>query len=304
MIMKTGRLFWGVLLTTLGLLILSVKFHIISTDWSFVWNLWPLIFIFWGLLVLVKQPIIKPVISSLFGIFVALFIFGAISSVFFGFDFEFDNDLNHSTYSEAFAEDMDSSVTSGQLTFSSGAGAFSISGKTDKLIEGHSRGWFSNYDFSTNIEDHIAYVDVHLHEKNIRFFGNKIKNRLDMGLNPNIVWDVDLNFGAAQGRFDLSSLNVSNVRVGTGAATVDLKLGDKADTTDVHVEMGASTFTLQLPQNVGCKLNGDTFLVSKNMPGFTKRGDDTYYSSNYDSTKKKVNVYVSSGVSSFSIKYY
>jgi hypothetical protein len=302
--MKTGRLFWGVLLTTLGVLILSVKFHIISTDWSFVWNLWPLIFIFWGLLVLLKQPIVKPVISSLFGIFVALFIFGAVSSIFFGFDFEFDNDRNYSSYNEAFVEDMDSSLTSGQLTFSSGAGAFSINGQTDKLIEGHSRGWFSNYDFNTNIDDHIAYVDVHLHEKNFKFFGNKIRNRLDMQLNPNIPWDIDFNFGAAQGRFDLSSLNVSNVKLSTGAATVEVKLGDKADETDFHVEMGASSLTIMLPQNVGCKLVGDTFLVSKKIPGFTKRGDDTYYSSNYDSTKKKVNVYVNSGVSSFSIKYY
>lgn len=302
--MKTGRLFWGVLLTTLGVLILSVKFHIISSDWGFVWNLWPLIFIFWGLLVLIKHPIIKPVISSLFGIFVALFIFGAISSIFFGFDFEFDNDTSNTNYTDTFIEDMDSNITHGQLNFSSGVGAFSIGGTTDKLIEGHSRGWFSNYDMNTNVDGNTAYVDVRLHERNFRIFGRKIKNRMEMSLNPNVIWDVDLNFGAAQGRFDLSSLNVSDIKLGTGAATVEVKLGDKAEETDFHVEMGASSLTIMLPKTVGCKLVGDTFLVSRDIPGFAKKSNDTYYSSNYDSTTKKVNVYVSSGVSSFSIKYY
>lgn len=302
--MKTGRLFWGVLLTTLGLLILSAKFNIIRTDWSFVWNLWPLIFIFWGLLVLIKQPIAKPVISSLFGVFVALFLFGAISSLFFGFGFEFDDDKNYSTYPEVFYEDMDNNITNGQLTFSSGAGAFSINGQTDKLIEGHSRGWFSNYDIDKNIDGHTAYVDVHLHEKNFRFFGNKIRNRINMALNPNIIWDVELNFGAAYGKFDLSPYNVKEVKLGTGAATVEVKLGDKADETDFNVEMGASTLVIYVPKTVGCKIVGDTFLVSRTIPGFVKKSDDTYYSANYSSTTKKANIYINSGVASFSVLYY
>lgn len=302
--MKTGRLFWGVLLTTLGLLFLSVKFNVIRTDWDFVWNLWPLIFIFWGMLVLIKQPIAKPIISSLFGVFVALFLFGTISSLFFGFGFEFDDDSNHSSYTETISQDMDKNIKYGQLTFSSGAGAFSINGETDKLIEGHSRGWFSDYDLNTNIEDDRAYVDVHLHERDVKFFGRKIRNRIDLALNPDVIWDVELNFGAAHGKFDLSNYKVSNVKVGTGAATVQLKLGDKSDTTEVHIEMGAATFVLSVPKTVGCEVHGDTFLVSKHLPGFTKRNDNTYYSENYSSSAKKAVVYINSGVSSFSINYY
>lgn len=302
--MKTGKLFWGVLLTSLGLLFLSVKFDLILIDWSFVWNLWPLIFIFWGLLVIVKQPIIKPIISSLFGVFVALFIFGSINSLFMEFDFEFDKDTNYSTYTDSFMEDMDDSIKYGRLEFSSGAGAFSIDGVTDKLIEGHSRGWFSNYDVYTNYEDNTAYVDVHLHEKNFKFFGKKIRNRINMELNQNIIWDMELNFGAAHGKFDLTPFNVRDIKIGTGAATVDLKLGDKSDETELRAEMGVATLNILLPKTVGCKLIGDTFMVSRDTPGFTKKSNDTYYSDNYDETKKKINVYISSGVSSFSIKYY
>ena len=302
--MKTGKLFWGVFLTSLGLLFISTKFDLICLDWSFVWNLWPLIFVFWGLLVMFKQPIVKPIISSLFGLFVALFIFGAINSLFMEFDFEFDKDTNYSTYTDSFMEDMDDSVTHARLTFSSGAGAFSIDGVTDKLIEGHSRGWFSNYDVYTNIEDNTAYVDVHLHEKNFKFFGKKIKNRINMELNPKLIWDMELNFGAAHGKFDLTPFNVRDIRIGTGAATVEVKLGDKADVTDLTAEMGVASLEILLPRSVGCKLTGDTFMVSRNTPGFTKKGNDTYYSNNYSETTKKVNVYINSGVSSFSIKYY
>lgn len=302
--MKTGRLFWGVFLTTLGVLFLSVKFNFISSDWGFVWNLWPLVFIFWGLLVIIKHPIIKPVISSLFGIFVALFLYGAISSVFFGFGFEFEDKADYSTYSDSLYEEMSPNLQYGQLSFSSGAGAFSIDGETDKLIQANTRGWLSDYDLHTNIIDSAVYVDVHLQEREFQFFGKKIKNRINMMLNPGLIWDIDLNFGAANGKFDLSPFKVRDISLGTGAATVEVKLGDKADTTDFHVEMGASTLNILLPKTVGCKLVGDTFLVSRNTPGFHKKGNDAYYSDNYADTKKKVNIYISSGVSSFSVKYY
>jgi len=302
--MKTGRLFWGVFLTTLGLLFLGVKFDLIRIEWDFVWNLWPLIFIFWGLLVIIKHPIIKPVISSLFGVFVALFIFGSISSLFFGFSYEFDNDTTFTNYTDTVVADMDKDVKYGQLSFSSGAGAFSISGETEKLAEGHSRGWFSNYDLDTSIDSDRAYVDVHLHERHFNFFGKKIKNRFNLALNPNVIWDVELNFGAANGKFDLSPYKVNDVRLHTGAASVEVKLGDRSDSTDFHVEMGASSLEIQLPKNVGCKVSGDTFLVSHTMPGFSKKNNNTYYSSNYDSTTKRVNVFIESGVSSISVKYY
>jgi len=302
--MKTGRLFWGVLLTTLGLLFLCVKFNIINSSFSFVWDLWPLIFIFWGLLVLIKQPIIKPIISSLFGIFVALFIFGGIYSLFSGFGFEFDDDANFTTYSNNFYEDMDKNVITAQLNFASGAGAFSIDGTTDKLIEGHSRGWFSDYDINTNIEDSAAFIDIHLHEKNFQFFGKKLRNRINMSLNPDVIWNIDLSYGAANGKFDLSPFKVYEVKLGAGAASTEIKLGDRSDETELHAEMGVSSLTILVPKTVGCKLIGDTFLVSRQMPGFTKKSNDAYYSENYDSTTKKLNIYLSSGVSSLSIKYY
>lgn len=302
--MKTGKLFWGVLLTALGLLFLSAKFDLICLDWSFIWNLWPLIFIFWGLLVIIKQPIIKPIISSLFGLFIALFIFGSINSLFMQFDFEFDKDSDYSTYTDNFSEDMDSSLKNAHLTFSSGAGAFSIDGITDKLIEGHSKGWFSNYDISTNTEDTTVYIDVNLHERNFKFFNKRIKNRINMELNPKLIWDIDLNFGAAHGKFDFTPFNVRDINIGTGAATVDVKLGDISDNTDFHIEMGVATLNILLPKTVGCKLVGETFMVSKDTPGFTKKGNDTYYSENFGETTKRVNVYINSGVSSFSIKYY
>ncbi len=302
--MRTGRLFWGVFLATIGLLILAAKFNYINADWSFVWNLWPLVFIFWGLLVLIKHPIIKPVISALFGVFIALFIFGSVNSLFWGFGFEFDDDYVNPSYTETLEEDMNKDITRGELNFSSGAGAFSINGETDKLIKGYSRGWFSNYDLNTNVEGNTAYVDVHLHERNIQFFGKKIRNRFNMELNPNIAWDMDLNFGAANAKFDLSPYKIENLKLSTGAATVQVKLGDKADTTEFRIEMGVANLEVLVPKTVGCRIYGDSFLVSRSLSDFTKKGDGHYYSSNYDSTAKKVNIYLSSGVSSFTVKYY
>ncbi len=58
--------FWGVILITLGILLLLKQFGLIHFYWHTLWQLWPLIFIFWGISLLPVDDYLKLVISVIF----------------------------------------------------------------------------------------------------------------------------------------------------------------------------------------------------------------------------------------------
>ena len=85
--MKSGQLFWGFFLLTLGALFLLTKYDILYTSFDFVYNIWPFIFVFWGALVIFKNSLVRPVISAVFGVFLAMLLFGFIYNSVCGIDF-------------------------------------------------------------------------------------------------------------------------------------------------------------------------------------------------------------------------
>jgi hypothetical protein len=301
--MKSGQLFWGLFLFSLGSLFLLTKYDIIYSDFEFIWNLWPLIFILWGALVIFKGSLIKPIISALFGIFLAVMLFGLVANVFSGFNFQFSSS-DHDYFSQNYSEDYSESIKYAELELNSGAGTFEIEKLTDKLVEGNAYGSFAEYDFLSDTEGEKAYVEFSLNKKHFNLFEGRIKNHLEIALNEKPLWDLKLNFGAAKARFDLSSYKVRNVDLNTGAANVRLKLGDRSDTTSVDVEMGAANLKVEIPENSGCQITGEMVLMSRSLPGFKKIDKEYYETDGFENAAKKIFIRVEGGVSSLKVIKY
>jgi len=298
--MKTGKLFWGFFLLTLGVLFLGTKYEIITTAFCFVWDLWPLIFVFWGALVIFKESVARPVISAVFGVFIALLLFGIVDNGINSIDFsEYPG-----TYTEFYSEDYDSSINTAALEINAGAGMFIIRGSTDKLAEGKAKGSFAEYDFESWKDGNNASVSFNLHKQNLNFFKGRLKNQLEVALNPNPVWDIHFNIGASKSNFDLSGYKVKNVELHTGAASGKLKLGDKYDSTDVHVEMGAATVNIEVPSTSGCSITSDMALSSRDFPGFKKQSSGYYETENFESAAKKIFIHVSGGFATIKVSRY
>ncbi|PKL82569.1 MAG: hypothetical protein CVV24_09340, partial [Ignavibacteriae bacterium HGW-Ignavibacteriae-3] len=164
--MKTGKLFWGFFLLTLGGLFLLRKYDIFTGSFEFVWDIWPLIFVFWGALVIFKESLARPVISSVFGVFIALLLFGIV-----------DNGIGNinctessGSYTEFYSEDYDSSIKTADLEIKAGGGLFILRESTDKLAEGKAKGSFADYKFETWQDDNHASVGFYMRNKNINFF--------------------------------------------------------------------------------------------------------------------------------------
>ncbi|NMB81401.1 MAG: hypothetical protein GYA14_06245 [Ignavibacteria bacterium] len=301
--MKSGQLFWGFFLLSIGALFLLTKYDVIYSDFDFIWNLWPLIFILWGAIVIFKNSLVRPVVSAIFGIFLAILLFGLIANIFSGFNFRFNSsykDYDTQTYSEEYNE----SIKTAEFVLKSGGGSFEIKDATDKLVEGTSYGSLAEYDLYTNLEGDNAYVEFNLGKKEFDLFHGKLRNHLEVNLNEKPVWDFVFKFGAAKAKFDLSNYIVRNIDLNTGAANVRIKLGDKSDSTNVDVEMGAAKLKLEIPENSGCQLKGDMVLMSRSLSGFEKKDRGYYETPNFENAAKKIFVRINGGVSSISINKY
>lgn len=302
--MKSGQLFWGLFLLTIGALFLLIKYDVICSDFGFVWDLWPLIFVLWGAIVIFKNSLVRPVISALFGIFLAVMLFGLFANIFSGFGFSY-NFSDKDNFSESFSEEYNDSIAYADFHLNSGAGTFELGRTTTtKLLEGEAYGTLAEYDFISDIVDSSAYIEFSLHKKHFNFFDGKLRNHLDIALNENPVWDFNLDFGAAKGRFDLSPFKVKNVDLNTGASNVRLKLGDRLDSTNVDIEMGAAALRIEIPENSGCQIKGEMVLMSRSLPGFDKIGKGYYETTDFENAAKKIFIRIEGGVASFKVVRY
>lgn len=298
--MKSGQFFWGFLLLAIGSLFLFTKYDIIYSDFCFVWDIWPLLFVFWGALVIFKNSPVRQILSAIFGIFLAVMIFGIAANIFSGFRWSEDRDELNREYSETFSD----STKYAELTLNSGAGKFLISGITDNLVNGKSYGTFADYKFDVVNSDSATYINFSLHENDFNPFDGKIKNQIEIALNSNPIWDFDLEFGAAKTNFDLSDYKVRNVQIGTGASSVILKLGDKYDETNVEIGMGAAKIKIYVPKESGCSVKGDMVLMSRDLDDLRKIDSGYYETPNYDEAINKIDIRVDGGVSSFKVIRY
>jgi len=301
--MKSGQLFWGFFLLTIGALFLLTRYDVIYTDFNFVWDIWPLIFVLWGAMVIFKEPVVRPAISALFGFFIALILFGIVANIFVSIDFDHFHD-DYDSYSTTFDEDYNDSIKYVNFEFGSGAGTFQIGDETNKLLEGKAYGSLADYDYYTDIEDSLAIVHFDLHTKNFDLFDGKLRNHVELSLNRNPVYNLVLNIGAAKARFDFSNIKTREVTLHTGAANVKMKLGEKCDSTQVNVEMGAASLNMEIPQNSGCRLEGDMVLMPRSLEGFIKKDSGFYETPNFEKAGKKIFVRIDGGVSSLKVSKY
>jgi hypothetical protein len=299
--MKSGQIFWGVFFLALGALIFLVRYDVLNIYWSFAWDLWPLIFIFWGLIVIAKNSKIKPFITALFGLLLAVIIFGVIRNFSIG-EIYFDDTDNYEVrkYSQNFSD----SSQYANLEVNGGVGAFLIKRSTDNLIDGMAKGPISDYKFKTRFNDSTAWVDCYLDEDNVQVFLTKIKNILELKLNEAPIWNLEFNLGAAKTSLDLSKFKIRNISLNSGASSTKIKLGDKYNYTNINVDMGAASLEVDLPEESGCKITGDMVLVLKHLHGFQKMESGYYITDNYEEAENKVTIDVNSGLSSFTVNRY
>lgn len=297
--MKTKQLFWGFLLLTIGALFLLEKFTFIRMEWSFVWDLWPLVLVFWGISVLTKGTAFKPIVSALFGVFLGTMLYGSM------FSFSNISYVDNDNYKvSSFSEPLDSLTTSAEFTLNAGAGKFIIKGNTNKLIDIYAKGMLNLLTFNTDKDDSMQSATLEMTNTGVHILPPRVSTKLNIRLNSKPVWDFYFNVGASKDYFDLSEFKVNSIELNMGASEAEIKLGNKYNSTDVEVKMGAANLKIRIPKSSGCELRGDMVLVSKRLNGFDKISPEHYATSNFDGSKNKIFIRIEGGVSKLSVIRY
>ena len=312
--MKSKHLFWGLLFITIGALVLLNNFESIDLDWITIWKFWPAALILLGISLLTKHEIVKGFLISLTAIMLAFAVFATFKAgwelagdhlfvdVDNGIEIR-DNDYDD-TELTTFEEEFNPGVKKAILHFDGGVGSFKLKDTTTKLIYVTARGIKDNYRLSKSDGKEMSIIDFEMERTRFSFRKGRIKNKVVVNLNPEPVWDMNFELGAAAIDFDFTKFKVEKLDIHTGAASLKAKLGNLNDELRFKLEAGASSIEIWVPETSGCEIKTDATLSSKHFEDFRKIRSDLYRTDNFESAEKKIYLELDSGVSSLKVRRY
>lgn len=299
--MKPGRVFWGVSLLALGLLVLAEKADILAAQWSVAVLLWPIVLVFWGVTLLVGGRSIRIIAAGVAGLVLAYFLVALFNYV--TLDGE-DGEEALTDTSQVFVVPQDTAVSRASFVLESGAGIFTVRDTTTHLLHVATEANLGRYmlDESADIDQRTYKVWMEGRKKGWRL--GRTSNRVVANLSTVPVWDMILNIGAAKLTCDLSPFHVERLEVNGGASSMSITLGDRSPATTVVVNAGASSIRIFVPEAAACELTVESALSSKRFPGFTRTGDHTYRTENFGEATKTIAIEIDAGVSSIAVERY
>ena len=313
--MKFSNFFWALILIAIGLLVLFSNFGWLDFHWISIWRLWPLILIFWGISILPIRDYIK-IISVVAVLGITFIFYNRITEPRWCIEWNDhawvwdDDDWDDDDYkgkrfryeTQELTVPMDSAIPKAILDLNAAAGTFHIDGTTTNLLTFEKSGDIGNYALVTKEKEGKTEIEISLEKK------GKIrrvkKNSVSIDLNPDVIWDLELDIGAASMELDLTPFKIDTAEIDAGAASVEIKLGNLNPATYLEYSAGASSLEIEIPRDAACEIHSESFLVSRDFDGFVSKGDGIYQTENYPEGSTKIKIVIESAISSLEVKRY
>lgn len=329
-----NNIFLGVILVVLGGLALGLVNDWFSFDISMreIARFWPLLIILAGVAVMLDSR--RSLLNSTSVLLVALAIpFGIyncttntlkkvedkISNKGFDFDVDINDEDNDFSYEEGtdssasgsnhhtYKVDKAEGVKTAELKITGGAAQFLLQQTgSDQLFAADTRmagvSGFTLHEETSGSNQKVSFRMKS--QKNIRLNEKGLNRKVTLKLNTEPVWDIDMEIGAGDVKYDLTSYKVAKINLETGASNIDLKMGDLMSESTVKIESGVANINIQVPEGVGCEIRMDGALNAKNFTGFTKIKSDLYRTEGFDNAAKKIYINTDSGMSNFTVRRY
>jgi hypothetical protein len=295
--MRTGRVFWGVFLLTLGAAFLLDRLGVFSLQWHHAWRWWPLALIAWGAALLFGNKVVK-----LVAVVVAAIVLALVLTAMFSFSWcDWKTGEGEMAKEQMFREEFTPGVTNAHFSLDSGAGSFTIEDTTSNFIAANTTTSLGNYTLEKTDSDFRLHL-IGTHGRH--WPPGRMRNHAEVRLNPTPVWDLDFNVGAARVRCDLTPFKVQNLKLNCGAADIDLRLGGGVSESTVKVDAGASSVRLAVPSDVGCEVVIDAPLSSKSIAGFIRMSKGRFQTENFATATSHISIDIDAGVSSIRVERY
>lgn len=305
--MKTSHIFWGVFFISIGGLVLLGNLTDLNFTWNSAWKFWPMVLVLIGVSILVKNQMGKSIVAGLAAFVLALTLYASVSATtnLITNDFEINFDDNEAVFDTTnFSQEFSDSIKTASLQFSAGAGNFKMITPTDKLVDFQTEGIKENYRLNRNDSGSHSDITFEMKNSHIKLGKNNYKNSIEMSLNAKPEWELNFDIGAASIDLDLTPYKVSKLDIDMGAAALNVKLGNISDVTRFKIEAGASDIDILIPDSVGCEINSEAALSSRNYEGFNKINKNLYRTENFEKSQKKIYIEIDCGVSSIDVRKY
>lgn len=302
--MSIGRLLVGLVLVVFGLSVLFANLG--WTEWSFVFallNLWPLLLIIVGLYLLLGST--RPTLAM---ILTVLLVLGGVGLAWAERDsargfFKGPGAVSTNEISGPPAERFEK----GNLGVDAGALELNIAGEsTGSTARGEFR---SRFDPVVASFTHGDTYELKIGQKagstvSLPFGWGEENERLDLSLDPNLAWTVDVDVGAADVDIDLEEVLLDRLTLDAGASSTNITIGPRVVEEGATVELdgGAASFTIYLPRSLDITVRNESGLSSDTLDSdFDEVDDDTYF---YGGGGSTLSVTVRSGLSSTDVELY
>ncbi len=325
--MNTKSLFTGGVLILLGILFLGKEWGWFHINWHEISRLWPLLLIYLGLIALLGKSNGSATVITIVLLCIAIptvLVRSCQERVGSAFhrngvhidmdddndgdnndnDNDNDGDTSFKGSNQKLNSPMSADIKSASFNFSGGAAEFEISGTSKDLVEADANLTFGNISLKKTGDSTNPTVDFALRgKKNNINIGDDNDNKINLKLNPAVLWDMKFEFGAGKADFDLSEYKVKTLSIKTGLTETDVKLGDKVDNLDVKIESGLTDIEFQVPESVGCRIDIDGGLNDKDFDGFIQKNGH-WETPNYDKSTKKITIKFEGGLQSLKVRRY
>ncbi len=269
--MRNGGIFWGIILVLLGGLFLLETLGILPANVN-VWGVfWPLLLIALGLSALIQA--LRPGYAR----------------------------------AEALRLPLEG-ARAARVKIGYGAGELMIDDRAglDELLNGS---------FGGGVESHTrrsmdeTSVELRLPARNLQFFWPPVGPgprglNWTIGLNPEVVYRLELEVGASRNRMNLTNLKVSELRLQTGASATEIDFPARAGRTSAVIKAGAAGVEVRVPQGVGVRIHAAGGLAEVNVDTvrFPRTGGGDYRSADYETAANRLDLEIEAGLGSVSVR--
>ena len=312
--MNSKSIFWGLFLIVIGILFGLKNFDLVHFHWSNVFRLWPFILVFWGvtLLPLKQNYKIALTLTTVIAFFAALILLPPkshwtknvhINSQHRSIDRNDDDDTKYSDDEDIFyiVQQLNEEIKEGEIKIDFGAGDFSIEEASNDLFEFRANQVNGKYLANTEIENDKAFVKIkqkNIHIKN----GSDFDVDANLKINSNVIWDLDLDAGAANIKMDLKEFKIRKLDIDAGATDIFIELGQLIDTVDIELDAGVSNIEIIIPKEMAGQIKSSMVLASKDFVGFAKVKKGRYQTPDFDTNDKKVFIDIDAAAAAITVK--
>lgn len=195
------------------------------------------------------------------------------------------------------------SATSAKVQLDMGAGELNLTGGADQLMQAtfsyNVPAWQPSVDYTVNGSQGELVVKQGSQDNNVV---SNMSNTWDIQLGSQVPLELEIHTGASAGKLDLSSLDLSSLRVETGVGETNVNLdGTWQHDVNAAIKGGVGALTVTLPDTIGVRVGHGSGLVSWETSGLTQSGD-YYVNQAYGSSPYTLFLTIEAGVGSVTLR--